>query len=346
MMASRVPFGHNGCRQTVAFKYDLERPPVGVLLACVLQAFRSTIQATALANQKRSELHPAKVGPVSIDRHSSWLVFVVASAWACTSLAQTAGAPLSPPSPDPSGILQARFISFVLPSNSFGTTAVRVQMVALNHVSPPYSEPLPAFTAFEGLQVWVGPPQEYVESAGSGIRFRAAKTQCTPYYQDWNTVGLLHVTGSAIVSSSTYRLDHVPAYCQGREDDADCAPGGINVSSQLEIKTGRWADVVTPFNPSPGQPDFADISALVDKFKNAPGAPIKARALLIGKDGFGNIDIAEQFSFAHIAGCVDAFRGMHYPHKMGRCAVGGSPCTTASDCSGAGGAGPCTLYCP
>jgi hypothetical protein len=136
--------------------------------------------------------------------------------------------------------------------------------------------------------------------------------------------------------------------CQGREDDPDCAPGGANVSSQLEIKTTRWGDVEQPFNPpSPtAQPDLADVAALVNKFRNAAGAPIKARALLIGKDGFGTMDIAEEFNFTHIAACVNAFRGQNYPHKIGRCAVGGSPCTVRSDCVYAGGDGPCTLYCP
>jgi len=42
------------------------------------------------------------------------------------------------------------------------------------------------------------------------------------------------------------------------------------------------------------------------------GAPIKARALLAGDDAFGNIStdtLSLDFSFTHIAACVDAFRG-------------------------------------
>ena len=49
------------------------------------------------------------------------------------------------------------------------------------------------------------------------------------------------------------------------------------------------------------------------------GAPIKARALLVGSDAVGTIDIATEFSFIHIAACVDAFRGRPYPHTIEAC---------------------------
>jgi hypothetical protein len=72
------------------------------------------------------------------------------------------------------------------------------------------------------------------------------------------------------------------------------------------------------------QPDITDVSVLVDKFRNAPGAPIKARALLAGEPGnpFGEITdpvIAVDFSFAHISACVDAFRGVPYPYTVSSC---------------------------
>jgi hypothetical protein len=62
-----------------------------------------------------------------------------------------------------------------------------------------------------------------------------------------------------------------------------------------------------------------DISALVNKFRSAPGAPIKARALLTGEDGLGNVNIGPDLSFGHIAACVDAFRGKPYPFTIAAC---------------------------
>jgi hypothetical protein len=76
--------------------------------------------------------------------------------------------------------------------------------------------------------------------------------------------------------------------------------------------TAKWGDVTDPFNPpSPtAQPDFADISALVNKFGSGPGAPIKARAQL-----HPNIpNPAASIDFVDISNCVDAFRGLSYPY--------------------------------
>ncbi len=222
------------------------------------------------------------------------------------------------PVPDPTGINKVRFISFSVPSAAtafLGETALRIKLTSLHHVGRcdggtndngactagngatvctgggvclvPYGggASIP-FTAFEGQSVYVGPPVNYVESFASGIPFQASATQCTPHYQDWGTVGLLHVTGSAIVPSSTYHVENVALACQGVEGSVDCVSGGANVSAQLAIKTARWGDVEVPYNPpsTTTQPNFEDISALVDKFKNKLGAPIKARAIIAIED--------------------------------------------------------------
>jgi len=210
---------------------------------------------------------------------------------------------------------KTRFISFTVPGPSV-ETALRVTLVSLHHVVPPYTGgPSVPFASLEGEVRWVGPPVAYQETNSNPATFFAAHLQCTPHYQDWSTVGLLHVTGSAITPSSLYEVENVAASCMGVEI------GCTAVSAPLEIGTTRWGDVETPYNPPSltVQPDLADVSALVNKFRNSPGAPIKARALLVGGDAFGVIDIATEFSFIHIAGCVDAFRGRPYPHTIEEC---------------------------
>lgn len=244
------------------------------------------------------------------------------------------------------GAIKTRFISFTVPAGQVGgQSALRVRLSSLHHVSPPYTGGTTvAFSAFEGQSLWVGPPANYVESSSNGTPFTASILQCGPHYRDWSTVGLLHVTGSAIVPSSTYEVENVAANCAGSE--ATC----VAVSPAVSVSTTRWGDVETPYNPPTitSQPDLGDVGALVNKFKSAPGALIKARALIAPGDAFGNITpttLTVEFSFSHIAACVDAFRGGPYPAKMGKCAVGGGACTTDSECTGSNGP-PCNLYCP
>ena len=227
--------------------------------------------------------------------------------------------PPTVPLPDPSNPDKCRFISFSIPiaaTAAAGETALRVKLVSLHHVDPPYTGGASVpFTAFEGQVRWVGPPTRYVESESSGVPFYASPLQCAPYYQDWSTIGLLHVTGSAIVPSSTYDVENLAGSCAGNE--ASCAA----VSAPLQINTTRWGDIVEPYNPTDpsSQPNFADIGALVNKFKSALGAPIKARALLASVDINGVIDITPDVGFTHISACVDAFKGLPYPYTIASC---------------------------
>jgi hypothetical protein len=67
-----------------------------------------------------------------------------------------------PPTAEPNGFDKCRFISFVAPTGG-GNTALRIKLTSLHHVNPPYTGGTTiAFTAFEGLSVWVGPPANYV----------------------------------------------------------------------------------------------------------------------------------------------------------------------------------------
>ena len=233
------------------------------------------------------------------------------------------------PLPDSVNPDKTRFIS--LEVDTVQEVGLRMRLTSLHHVMPPYTGgPSVPFTDFEfgagcmeagGCIRWVGPPIEYVESSASGIPFYASQLQCSPHYQDWSTVGLLHITGSAITPSSLYEVNSVAASCDGIESTCTAVSASV-----LEIATTRWGDVRTPYNPpDPSvQPDISDVSALVDKFRSVAGAPIKARGLLAGEAGnaFGEITDAVldvDFSFSHISACVDAFRGVPYPYTVAAC---------------------------
>ena len=209
---------------------------------------------------------------------------------------------------EPAAMAKSRFISF-LPGSTGSRTAIRVKLVSLHHPAPEYTAGTASdFTAFEGEFRWVGPPSQFVESSSSTETFHAASLQCAPYFMDWSTVGTLHVTGPEVVPSSVYEVWTLLDGCDSAVES--------NFSSSISINTARWGDVEEPFNPPAvsAQPDFEDIAGLVDKFRSAAGAPIKARALLAGSDASGNINLAPDLSFAHISACVDAFRGKAYPY--------------------------------
>jgi hypothetical protein len=220
-------------------------------------------------------------------------------------------------------------------------------LTSLHHVSPPYTNGASiAFSLFEGQSMWVGPPVQYVESSSDPTQFMASSLQCTPHYRDWTTVGLLHITGEAIVPSSSYDVEHLAGSCLNVETSTPCLSGGASVSTALTINTGRWGDTVVAFqdpNLAASQPDFDDIGALVNKFKSAPGAPIKAQAKLAGVDARGLVDIAPDVGFDDISQDVDAFKGGPYPYKPGKCTGDQTTaCLADVEC---GPNGPCIL-CP
>ena len=197
---------------------------------------------------------------------------------------------LAPLSAEPSPVVKNRYLT-CKPENPLTQTALRVTLVDL---------PAP-FTAFIGQTRWVGPPQTHTETTSPATTFMAAVLQCDPYFRDWSTVGVLQVYGAEIVPGAEYDIQAV-----------SCDPGNeAYFSPPLTVLTSRWGDVVDPFNPpSPTQqPDISDISAVVDKFKGASGAVIKARAQL-----HPNVpDPSASVDFADISACVDAFKGQSYP---------------------------------
>jgi len=151
----------------------------------------------------------------------------------------------------------------------------------------------------------------YGDKSKVNLLFRAGVLQCAPYYQDWSTEGLVHVIGREVVPSSVYTLASVDDFCMGNEDTC------MVISPGLQVSTTRWADIEIPFSPpSPTvQPDLADVSALVDKFRSASNAPIKVRAAIYGEVP----DLSLDLGFDHISACVDAFRGLPYPFSIEAC---------------------------
>ncbi len=168
-------------------------------------------------------------------------------------------------------------------------------------------------TSPEGIEysgeMWVGAPLDVSEASGNSgdappPTFQAARLQCAPHCMDWGALPEVHVFDDEIVPGVTYAVQAVDCECVVAED--------VEFSPARFISMSRWGDVVgdcsvTPCLPPNGTVDFIDISAVVDKFRNLPGAPDKARADVSPAVPDRVID------FVDISYVVDSFRGNDYP---------------------------------
>ena len=214
-----------------------------------------------------------------------------------------------------------RYLQFTA-AGSGSEQAIRVKITSLN------GYPIP-----DPDHLWVGPPFDAPEEDSSQPErtFKAAPLQCTPYFRDWSTLGVISVYGAEIIPDSTYQVQAVDVTCPNISQESCFA-------SPVEIATGRYADSSELFEGpgNPPQPDFADISSIVGKFLASPGAPIKALAQLQPNVVFPSRPI----DFKDIAGAVSAFLGTSFASQYpGPCVCpstvtcGATPCASDAQCS-------------
>ncbi len=209
--------------------------------------------------------------------------------------------PPDPPSPDFAA--KNRYLSFEI-SDAAQAQAVQITLVSL-----------PGYEYAQGRTTWVQEPREMTEASGSSgdvpsPTFTVAEPGCVPYYTNWGAVGIVDVYDAAIVPGATIEVRAITEGCD--------AANPSNYSTPLTVVMSDVGDVVgdcevRPCTPPQGVVDFVDISSIIEKFKNLPPAPRKARTDLI------NSDILEplpdgKVDFVDITYCVDAFRGTAAPH--------------------------------
>lgn len=133
-------------------------------------------------------------------------------------------------------------------------------------------------------------PTKYV-TIDSGI----GRLADLPVYQSTSAWGTIEVADAESVPSGTYEV---------RTQTAS------DLSSPVVVVLRKWGDVIAPFGGS-GQPNFADITAIVDCFKETANAPPLSACDI-------HPAVPDQMAnFADITAGVDAFKGTAYP---------GSPC--------------------
>lgn len=232
----------------------------------------------------------------------------------------------------PSGdtILRNRTLAFSpVPIAAPGVeTALQVRLVDFQNPNPPNPPCCPPqnFDAFEvgtctaelsqseggGCVRWVGAVETFYETQDNHAlgSYHAGRLQCTPYYRDWSGEGAVQIIGAEILPSSTYQLRMIS------HNEATC-------SQSLMVTTGRWGDVGEPFAPNGTQPDSGDVVAVVNKFRNQPGAPTKSRAQLQPNAINPQFDVGA----LDIVSTIDGFRGSAYPYS------GPCPCPSSFICS-------------
>jgi len=122
----------------------------------------------------------------------------------------------------------------------------------------------------------------------------------------------MHVFGDAIVPSSMYQVRVVSEECYTTGDLWCMGPSE-------EFTTVTWGNTVEPFAGG-SQPNFGDVSAIVDAFRAGSNAPSVPRADLVGVGNPGQPNTPNRVvNFGDISAGVDAFRGLAYPYTITSC---------------------------
>lgn len=206
-------------------------------------------------------------------------------------------APLAPepvvPAEGPQG---SRYLRFKAPAPAAAAATeqvVRVRATALNGF--PLPDPDVLYVAAP-----IDAPDE--DSAHPGLTFRTANLSCEPVFHTWTAEPTVAIYGGELVPGSSYEIQRADSSCADLSDES-CW------STPVVFETAKFGDAVAPFEGEGStQPDFADISAVVDKFLATPTAPAKALAQLHPNVPFPMRPI----DFMDIADAVSAFLGSEF----------------------------------
>ena len=206
----------------------------------------------------------------------------------------------------PAANVQARnrYLAFQ-PGNSERLTALRVTFTDLPS----------RFEKLEGDTMWVDRPTRPQGSTSPSTAVPQARLTCDQVFRDWGQDGVIEVLGEEIVPGATYTIEALDVACVQPLDpdrsDRSLSPGVNPFSPGLAVSTvTRWGDIVGPTaeDGPDGNVDFLDISAVVDRFRNLPGALPTAFV-----DLYPEIP-DEQIDFVDVSMVVGAFGGADYPY--------------------------------
>ncbi len=166
-----------------------------------------------------------------------------------------------------------------------------------------------AHAALNGTVLWVGLPNDVSELAGKDDNtpptFQAATLGCLPSFLDWGPLGTVHVHHEGVVPGGIYDIQVVDQNCDVASETSFSVP--------LTLTQSKWADVCGPFSAGSWTPPDGsvavtfDVVAVLDKFSNRPGAPLKSRADI--EPGVPD----QKINITDVTRGLDAFSGQTFP---------------------------------
>jgi hypothetical protein len=127
------------------------------------------------------------------------------------------------------------------------------------------------------------------------------------------------VYGEKIAPGAVYEIQAIRACADPDDESAYSAPLTLHTSRFGDV-VGNCETVTVPHAPPEGVVDSCDWSAIVDKFKNEPTAPRKARSDLTNSD-VAELCVDRKVDFVDITTSIEAYKGASYP----LCAMPGEP---------------------
>jgi hypothetical protein len=218
--------------------------------------------------------------------------------------------PVLPPNPDPKkpdiGFgTKNRYVTFQIkePINM----AIKIRFV---YLPPPYEE-------YIGDEWWVTIPVQTTEQSGDNgpeppPYFWASTLTCAgPQYHNWNQYPKIDVYDAGIVPDAVYEVVAIADDCNPDDPSHYSDPLTVVMSRAGDI-VGNVGCITPQCDPPQGVVDFVDISSCVEKFKNSPLSPQKAKADVIN----ATITLPppdRKVDFVDISCIVEAFRGVPCP---------------------------------
>jgi hypothetical protein len=203
----------------------------------------------------------------------------------------------------------------ISPSGPYGTKNRYLSVTVSDALTPKAIQvtfvSVPAYEYAKGRRMWVQEPFKVSEASGYGgdgpePTFWAAELGCTPYYTDWGGFGTMDIYDAGIRAGGTLDVRVILDGCDTALPVSYSEPLTVFMSAAGDV-AGSTCTAQT-CNAPQGVIDFVDISAIVDKFRNSPGAIRKARADIINATVL--IPIPDRkIDLVDISACVEAFRG-------------------------------------
>lgn len=190
-----------------------------------------------------------------------------------------------------------RYLTFTPPFSTCSAEGFAIQVTLGPLPGPGDCPKIPDFSAYDGLQLWVG-PERFSGLQPTGIH----GLQTFPYYGVWKNEVLI-VSDCNVVPCATYRLT---AVASGNFPDGPFAP-------QIELRTAdKWGDIVgIGGTPGDGMVNALDVVGMVDQFRGVAGAPPRPWCDLFGNSPTQGAKLS--IDALDIVSVVDAFRGFSYP---------------------------------